>query len=108
MFEPFLSDSHRFALITGIAACLAGAACSRADSDADAYSMIAEVVAAPSKLDRLGAAGRDKVHRMLTWDAKAQQILAIYDAVVDGRTDFSTLGFCAGQAERRSGTISIN
>jgi glycosyltransferase involved in cell wall biosynthesis len=54
---------------------------------------LADVIAAPEKLDHLGAAGREKVRAKLTWEAKARQIVAVYDAVLEGRNDLSALGF---------------
>lgn len=55
---------------------------------------IADVINSPEKLDRLGAAGREKVREKLTWDAKARQIVAVYDAVLEGRKNFNSLSFC--------------
>ena len=46
------------------------------------HSTIADVIAHPERLDRLGPAGRVKVRRTLTWQAKAHQICSIYDAVL--------------------------
>ncbi len=43
---------------------------------------IAKVVRCPEILDKLGAAARQKVARELTWEAKVNQILAVYDAVL--------------------------
>ena len=42
------------------------------------------VVECPEILDSLGAAGRNKVHRELTWEAKARQIMRLYDEVLVG------------------------
>jgi glycosyltransferase involved in cell wall biosynthesis len=54
---------------------------------------IANVVRSPEILDKLGAAARRKVAEKLTWEAKADQIIAIYDAVLAGRKNLSTLGY---------------
>ena len=54
---------------------------------------IANAVRSPEILDRLGAAGREKVQRKLTWDAKAEQIAAVYDAVLSGTTNLHHLDF---------------
>jgi glycosyltransferase involved in cell wall biosynthesis len=54
---------------------------------------IGDIIRSPAMLDRLGAAGREKVQKKLTWEAKANQIVAIYDAVLKGRTDLRGLGF---------------
>lgn len=43
---------------------------------------IAKVVRCPEILDKLGAAARQKVARELTWEAKARQILTVYDTVL--------------------------
>ena len=50
---------------------------------------IAKVVCSPEILDRFGAAARQKVAKKLTWEAKANQIIAVYDAVLAG--DLSSL-----------------
>jgi glycosyltransferase involved in cell wall biosynthesis len=50
---------------------------------------IGQIVQSPGRLATLGAAARQKVRERLTWDAKANQILKIYDAVLLGRKDFS-------------------
>jgi glycosyltransferase involved in cell wall biosynthesis len=52
-----------------------------------------EVIRSPDKIDRVGAAGRRKVLEKLTWDAKANQILAVYRAVLAGSEDLSALDF---------------
>lgn len=44
--------------------------------------VIARVVRSPEILDRLGAAAREKAARDLTWEAKARQILKVYDTVL--------------------------
>jgi hypothetical protein len=44
-------------------------------------------------LDRLGAAGQEKVREKLTWDAKAKQIVAVYDAVLEGRKSLNFLSY---------------
>ena len=43
---------------------------------------IARVVRSPQILDSLGAAAHQKVVKELTWEAKASQIIAVYDAVL--------------------------
>jgi glycosyltransferase involved in cell wall biosynthesis len=43
---------------------------------------IGNVIRAPETLDRLGTAARQKVRDKLTWEAKANQIAAIYEAVL--------------------------
>ncbi len=43
---------------------------------------IGNVVRCPTILDELGEAARQKVARELTWEAKANQILAVYEAVL--------------------------
>ena len=45
---------------------------------------IGNVVRAPDILVRLGQAARQKVREKLTWEAKANQILAAYDTVLTG------------------------
>lgn len=57
---------------------------------------IAEIMHSPEILDRLGAAGRMKVQERLTWDAKASQIVAVYDAVLAKVQDFRSLGWDCG------------
>jgi glycosyltransferase involved in cell wall biosynthesis len=47
---------------------------------------IETIVHNPGLLDRLGAAAREKVRKSLTWEAKAHQIIAIYDAVLSAAT----------------------
>jgi glycosyltransferase involved in cell wall biosynthesis len=49
-------------------------------------SAIARVVRSPGILNKLGAAARTKVARTLTWEAKAEQITKLYDAVLSGDT----------------------
>jgi len=53
---------------------------------------IAGVVRSPEMLDKLGAAARCKVAEKMTWDAKARQIIAIYEAVLAGRKNLGSLG----------------
>ncbi|MDO8941671.1 MAG: glycosyltransferase [Desulfobacterales bacterium] len=55
-------------------------------------SAIAELIRAPERLNELGAAARTKVLENFTWDAKAQQILGIYQAVLGGTRDLRNLG----------------
>jgi glycosyltransferase involved in cell wall biosynthesis len=47
---------------------------------------IENIIRAPQTLDRLSAAARQKVRDTLTWEAKANQIAAVYDAVLSGAT----------------------
>ncbi len=54
---------------------------------------IGEVIRCPELLDGFGAAGRRKVLDKFTWDAKANQILAVYDAVLSGSKDLNSLDF---------------
>ena len=54
---------------------------------------IAEIIRSPEILDRLGAAGLEKVRKTLTWSAKAGQVVEVYDAVLAGRDDLNFLGF---------------
>jgi glycosyltransferase involved in cell wall biosynthesis len=42
---------------------------------------IERVIQSPSLLDRFGSAGREKVCANLTWEAKAGQVLQVYDSV---------------------------
>jgi glycosyltransferase involved in cell wall biosynthesis len=50
---------------------------------------IGEIIHRPEVLEKLGGAARQKVLANLTWDAKAQQILAVYRAVLAGATRLS-------------------
>lgn len=45
---------------------------------------IERIIRSPDMLEELGAAAREKVREKLTWEAKANQIVAVYDAVVTG------------------------
>ena len=54
---------------------------------------IDQVIRSPESLDTFGAAGRRKVLEKLTWDAKANQILAVYRAVLSGSADLRNLDF---------------
>ena len=56
----------------------------------DALSL---VIHSPQILDTLGAAGREKVLKKLTWEAKARQIVAIYDAVLSGTKNLNSLDY---------------
>ncbi|MHB8885751.1 MAG: glycosyltransferase [Methylovirgula sp.] len=56
---------------------------------------IGNIIDAPETLDRLGAAARQKVHDKLTWEAKANQILTVYNAVLSGSKTLSMLGYLA-------------
>lgn len=52
-----------------------------------------KVIRSPSLIDRLGAIGRQEVLEKLTWDAKAAQIHSVYQAVLSGSGDLSSLNF---------------
>ena len=54
---------------------------------------IGNVIRSPKVLDKLGAAGRLKVAEKLTWEAKARQIIAVYDAVLSGVTNLNFLDY---------------
>ena len=54
---------------------------------------IGKVIRSPKILDQLGAAGRVKVEKTLTWEAKARQIIAVYDAVLSGAKKFNSLDY---------------
>jgi glycosyltransferase involved in cell wall biosynthesis len=54
---------------------------------------IGSVIRCPEVLDRFGVAGRQKVLDKLTWDAKANQIFAVYEAVLGGAKDLSFLDY---------------
>lgn len=54
---------------------------------------IGQVINSPESLDRFGAAGRRKVLEKLTWDAKANQIVAVYQAVLSRATELRNLDF---------------
>jgi glycosyltransferase involved in cell wall biosynthesis len=54
---------------------------------------LGDAIRHPAILDKLGAAGREKVQQKLTWDAKAAQIAAVYDAVLNGITNLHHLDF---------------
>ncbi|SRR5579883_292021 len=54
---------------------------------------IARAVRCPAILDEFGAAGRRRVLEKLTWDAKAAQIVAVYDAVLSGKKNLNFLDF---------------
>lgn len=62
-------------------------------------SAIEKIVVFPAILDSLGTAGREKVRKKLTWDAKARQILAIYDAVMAGTTNLNSLAVSLGPSK---------
>jgi glycosyltransferase involved in cell wall biosynthesis len=51
------------------------------------------VTGSPQILDTLGAAGRKKVVEKLTWEAKARQILSVYDAVLSGIKNLNSLDY---------------
>jgi glycosyltransferase involved in cell wall biosynthesis len=52
---------------------------------------IGELIAFPRKLDVLGAAGVETVREKYTWQAKAMQIGAVYDAVLSGQRMLNAL-----------------
>jgi glycosyltransferase involved in cell wall biosynthesis len=54
---------------------------------------IGKVIASPELLDQLGASARRKVIEKLTWDAKARQIVKIYEAVLEGKNGFGCLNY---------------
>jgi len=45
---------------------------------------IGNMIRSPETLDKFGAAGQKKVREKLTWEAKANQIAAVYEAVLKG------------------------
>jgi glycosyltransferase involved in cell wall biosynthesis len=55
--------------------------------------VLSQVIRFPKMLDNLGAAAREKVRRKLTWIAKADDIVAIYDAVLTGSGSLDELGY---------------
>ena len=61
-------------------------------------SAMADVIRSPERLNVLGASARAKTLAQFTWDAKAQQILDIYRAVLGGEKDFKRLGLVARQS----------
>ena len=54
---------------------------------------IADVIHSPKILDVFGAAGREKVLRRPLWEAKALQIVSVYEAVLSGAKNFNYLDF---------------
>jgi glycosyltransferase involved in cell wall biosynthesis len=52
---------------------------------------IGAAVQSPARLTAMGVAARRKVRETLTWDAKADQISKVYEAVLAGQTDLSGL-----------------
>jgi glycosyltransferase involved in cell wall biosynthesis len=54
---------------------------------------IGDVIRSPEILDKFGVAGRRKVLEKLTWDAKANQIFAVYEAVLSGTKDLNFLDY---------------
>lgn len=54
---------------------------------------IGDFIRSPEILDRFGAAGRRKVLEKLTWDAKANQVFAVYQAVLAGKTNLNSLDY---------------
>jgi len=55
--------------------------------------VLSQVIRFPKLLDNLGAAAREKVRRKLTWNAKAHDIVAIYDAVLTGSGSLGALDY---------------
>jgi len=55
---------------------------------------IRTVIGSPELLDKFGAAARQKVIEKLTWDAKARQIMAVYEAVLTGTKEYKFLSYC--------------
>lgn len=51
------------------------------------------VIHSPKTLDVLGVSGRKKVLQKLTWEAKASQIMAVYDAVLGGKKNLNGLDY---------------
>ena len=54
---------------------------------------IGNVIRSPELLDELGAAARQKVSEKLTWEAKANQVIAVYDAVLAGTKNLNFLDY---------------
>ncbi|MBX2804779.1 MAG: glycosyltransferase family 4 protein [Hyphomicrobiales bacterium] len=52
---------------------------------------IGALIDAPGQLDKMGAAGLEAVKEKYTWQAKARQIEAVYDAVLAGRKKLELL-----------------
>lgn len=52
------------------------------------------VIKNPDILDTLGTTARQNVIKTLTWDAKARQILRVYDAVLSGAAKLNSLSYC--------------
>ena len=53
----------------------------RADIDRSLEGLVAN----PSTIRPMGAAARERVHRLFTWDAKAAQVLEVYRWVLGQR-----------------------
>jgi glycosyltransferase involved in cell wall biosynthesis len=54
---------------------------------------IGDMINTPAQLDTFGAEGRRKVLEKLTWDAKANQIFAVYEAVLGGSQNLHFLDY---------------
>jgi glycosyltransferase involved in cell wall biosynthesis len=54
---------------------------------------IADVIRCPKQLDQLGAAAQANAQHNFTWDAKARQVIAVYDAVLNGEPNLNHLDF---------------
>jgi glycosyltransferase involved in cell wall biosynthesis len=51
------------------------------------------MIRSPETLDKFGAAGQKKVREKLTWEAKANQIAAVYEAVLKGEKILQSLDY---------------
>jgi glycosyltransferase involved in cell wall biosynthesis len=65
-------------------------------------STIAEIIRSPDLLNKLGAAARADIQDKLTWDAKARQIVRIYEAVTARVPDLRFLSLQIQASERPS------
>ena len=65
-------------------------------------------VRSPEILDELGAAGLKKVQETLTWSAKARQIFAVYEAVLNGEKDLRHLDYRAFQESSNQLTANLS
>jgi glycosyltransferase involved in cell wall biosynthesis len=61
---------------------------------------IGGLIRRPELLDRFGAAGRRKVLEKFTWDAKANQILQLYEAVLSATRPVGSLDFGFSDAKQ--------
>jgi glycosyltransferase involved in cell wall biosynthesis len=67
---------------------------------------IENIIRTPETSDKLGAAARQKVRETLTWEAKANQITAIYDAVLSGATSLPFSGLIDERASEDASATS--